>query len=135
MGEWMYRSAYASLWKNVGREWSASRPVRFTPGERALRFPLDLLVGLQIGLDDVVRGNSPAPNGPVIGVSSAEVKNAWSYTSTPTFTIMAWCLMDQRDGFASRSPPPPLSAVAHVRLRPVRSGPTRTGPARCAGAV
>jgi hypothetical protein len=25
--------------------------------------------------------------------SSAEVKNAWSYTSTPPYTFMVWCLM------------------------------------------
>jgi hypothetical protein len=33
MGEWIYAL--------VGGEWSASRPGRFTPGERASRYPLD----------------------------------------------------------------------------------------------
>jgi hypothetical protein len=28
--------------------------------------------------------------------SSAEVKNAWSYTSTPTFIFVAWCLVKHR---------------------------------------
>jgi hypothetical protein len=31
--------------------------------------------------------------------SSAEVKNAWSYTSTPQYVFMAWCLVKQRDNF------------------------------------
>jgi len=28
--------------------------------------------------------------------SSAEVKNAWSYTSTPPYVFMAWCLVKYR---------------------------------------
>jgi hypothetical protein len=28
---------------------------------------------------------------------SAEVKNAWSYTSTPHYAFMAWCLVKHRD--------------------------------------
>jgi hypothetical protein len=28
--------------------------------------------------------------------SSAEVKNAWSYTSTPQYVLMAWCLVKHR---------------------------------------
>jgi hypothetical protein len=28
--------------------------------------------------------------------SSAEVKNAWSYTSTPQYAFMAWCLFKHR---------------------------------------
>jgi hypothetical protein len=31
--------------------------------------------------------------------SSAEVKNAWSYTSTPQCVFMAWCLVKHRDNF------------------------------------
>jgi hypothetical protein len=31
--------------------------------------------------------------------SSAEVKNAWSYTSTPQNVFMAWCLVKHRDNF------------------------------------
>jgi hypothetical protein len=31
--------------------------------------------------------------------SSAEVKNAWSYTSTPQYAFMAWCLVKHRDSF------------------------------------
>jgi hypothetical protein len=32
--------------------------------------------------------------------SNAEVKNAWSYTFTPPYIIMAWCLVKHRDNFA-----------------------------------
>jgi hypothetical protein len=31
--------------------------------------------------------------------SSAEVKNAWSYTSTPQYVFMVWCLVKHRDSF------------------------------------
>jgi hypothetical protein len=31
--------------------------------------------------------------------SNAEVKNAWSYTSTPQYVFMAWCLAKHRDIF------------------------------------
>jgi hypothetical protein len=30
---------------------------------------------------------------------SAEVKNAWSYTSTPQYVFIAWCLVQHRDSF------------------------------------
>jgi hypothetical protein len=30
---------------------------------------------------------------------SAEVKNAWSYTSTPQYAFMVWCLVKHRDNF------------------------------------
>jgi hypothetical protein len=31
--------------------------------------------------------------------SSAEVKNAWSYTFTPQYVFMAWCLVKHRNNF------------------------------------
>jgi hypothetical protein len=31
--------------------------------------------------------------------SSAEVKNEWSYTSTPQYVFMAWCLVKHTDNF------------------------------------
>jgi hypothetical protein len=31
--------------------------------------------------------------------SSADVKNAWSYTSTPQYVFMVWCLVKHRDNF------------------------------------
>jgi hypothetical protein len=35
----------------------------------------------------------------VIRFSSAEVKNAWSYTTTPQYVFMACCLVKHRDNF------------------------------------
>jgi hypothetical protein len=31
---------------------------------------------------------------------SSAVKKEWSYTSTPPYIIMAWCLISNRDNFA-----------------------------------
>jgi hypothetical protein len=31
--------------------------------------------------------------------SSAEVKNAWSYISTPQYVFIAWCLVKHKDKF------------------------------------
>jgi hypothetical protein len=31
--------------------------------------------------------------------SNAEVKNAWSYISTPQYVFMAWCLVKHSDNF------------------------------------
>jgi hypothetical protein len=35
--------------------------------------------------------------------SSAEVKNVWSYTSTPQYVFMAWCLVKHRDNLTFTS--------------------------------
>jgi len=32
--------------------------------------------------------------------SAAELKNAWSYTSTSPYVFMAWCLVKHRGNFA-----------------------------------
>jgi hypothetical protein len=34
---------------------------------------------------------------------AAKVKNAWSYTSTPQYVFMAWCLVKHRDNFTFTS--------------------------------
>jgi len=36
--------------------------------------------------------------------SSAEVKDTWSYTSTPSYTFTAWCFANYRDNFTSHLP-------------------------------
>jgi hypothetical protein len=36
--------------------------------------------------------------------SSAEVTNAWNYTSTPQYAFMAWCFLKQRDNFTLSIP-------------------------------
>jgi hypothetical protein len=35
--------------------------------------------------------------------SSAEVKNSWSYTTTPQYVFMAWFLVKHRDNFTFTS--------------------------------
>jgi hypothetical protein len=48
--------------------------------------------------------------------SSAEVKNVWTYTSTPQYVFLAWCLVKYRDNFtfylypSSRPLPPKCTA-------------------------
>jgi hypothetical protein len=59
----------------------AQPPVRWVPG------------ALSLGMRRPVReADHPTP-------SSAEVKNAWSYNSTPQYAFMAWCLVKHRDIF------------------------------------
>jgi hypothetical protein len=36
--------------------------------------------------------------------SGAEVKNVWSYTSTPQYVFMAWCLLKHKDNFTFTLP-------------------------------
>jgi hypothetical protein len=45
------------------------------------------------------RGKRPGREAEHSPPSSAEVKNAWSYTSTPQYVFMAWCLLKHRDNF------------------------------------
>jgi hypothetical protein len=57
------------------------RPIQLTPG------------ALSMG---VKRPEHEADHSPS---SSAEVKNAWSYTSTPRYVFIAWWLVKHRDYF------------------------------------
>jgi hypothetical protein len=53
-GEWMYRSTFFLTSALVGGEWSASRPGRFIPGERAFGTHwIRGWVDLRAGLDDL----------------------------------------------------------------------------------
>jgi hypothetical protein len=49
--------------------------------------------GLSLGIKRPVRETDHSPP------SSAEVKNAWSYTSTPQYVLMTWCLVKHRNNF------------------------------------
>jgi hypothetical protein len=60
------------------------------------------------GLDAVAKRKNPPQPLPCLVLnpyhyhsppSSAEVKNAWSYTATPQYAFMAWCLVKHRDNF------------------------------------
>jgi hypothetical protein len=57
MGEWLYRSTFFLTSALVGGKWSASRPGRFTPGERVpgTRW-IGGRVGSRAGLDDMEKG-------------------------------------------------------------------------------
>jgi hypothetical protein len=58
MGEWMYRSTFFLTSALTGGEWSASRPGRFTPVERAPgTHCTGGLVEPRAGLDDVQERN------------------------------------------------------------------------------
>jgi len=37
----------------------------------------------------------------LLPASSANVKNVWSYTSSPTHAFMSWCLLKRREFFPS----------------------------------
>jgi hypothetical protein len=100
-----------------GGEWSASRPGRFTPRERAPGLHwIGGLVGPRAGLETVSKREIPNPSGNRTQIirspktklnvdltehkadhsppSSAEVKNAWSYTCTPSIcyhgVVLIW---------------------------------------------
>jgi hypothetical protein len=62
---------------------SESHPASYPTGTRAL----------SLGVKRPVREADHSP--PL----SAEVKNAWIYTSTPQYVFMAWCLVKHRDNF------------------------------------
>jgi hypothetical protein len=56
--------------------------------------PIQWILGaLSLGVKRLGREADPSPP------SSAEVKNALSYTSTPHYVFMAWCLLKHRDNF------------------------------------
>jgi hypothetical protein len=62
--------------------------------------------------------------------SSAEVKNAWSYTSTPQRVFMVWCLVKHKDNFtlssidvvptSNRNHPEHYPSCRHYVLQSVR---------------
>jgi hypothetical protein len=56
-------------------------PIQWVPGAPSL------------GVKRPGREADPSPQ------SSAEVKNAWRYTSTSQYVFMAWCLVKHRDNF------------------------------------
>jgi hypothetical protein len=66
------------------RNGSGAHPASYPIGTRGV-FPRDKAAGREAD-------HSPP--------SSAEVKNAWSYPSTPQYVFTAWCLVKHRDNFA-----------------------------------
>jgi hypothetical protein len=68
---------YVEFWKDMGQYMCSDTdpPIQWVPGNLSL---------------GVKRPGSVADYSPP---SSAEVKNAWSYSSTPQYVFMAWCLV------------------------------------------
>jgi hypothetical protein len=83
LGEWRYRSTHSLTPTLDGGEWSASRPGRFTPRERAPGTHwIGGWVGPRAGLDAVVKRKIPSPlreSNPDHPVRSPEL---WRYKST-----------------------------------------------------
>jgi hypothetical protein len=71
------------------------RIFRFSWGVvRAAQPPIRLVPGaLSLGVKRPVCEADYSPP------SSVDVKNGWSYTSTPQYVFMAWCLIKHRDNF------------------------------------
>jgi hypothetical protein len=59
----------------------------------------------------VKRPGREADNSPPF---SAEVKNAWSYTSTPQYVFMTWCLVKHRDNFIFTFTLPPWHRIVLI---------------------
>jgi hypothetical protein len=59
-----------------------------------VRHPASYPMGTRDSFPGVKRPGRETDNSPP---SSAEVKNAWSYTSTPQYVFMTWCSVKQRD--------------------------------------
>jgi len=64
--------------------------------------------------------------------SSAEVENMWSYTSTPPYVCMAWCLVKQREDFTLRDVSllvllPPSVVVYYMEAEPLNANHETTG--------
>jgi hypothetical protein len=58
--------------------------------------PASYSMGTRDSFPGVKRSGREADHSPPY---SAEVKNAWSYTSIPKYVFMAWCLVKHRDDF------------------------------------
>jgi hypothetical protein len=90
------------LTKNVEPRRSWTTWARFPIGVRLFLFATasrPALEGRPASYPVGTGGSSPAREVHHTLPSSAEVKNAWSYTSTPPYVFMAWCLIKHGDGF------------------------------------
>jgi hypothetical protein len=70
--------------------------VRIWVGMGVVRHPASYPMGTRDSFPGVKRPGREADHSPP---SSAEVKNAWSYTSIPQYVFMAWCSVKHRDNF------------------------------------
>jgi hypothetical protein len=77
-------------------------PIQWVPG------------ALSLGVKRPGRGADQSPP------SSAKVKDTWSYTSTPHYVFMVWCLVKHRDNFTFTFSY--RNSVGRRRLEPYGSG-------------
>jgi hypothetical protein len=61
----------------------------------AVRHPASYPMGTRDSFPGIKRPGREADHSP----SSAEVENVWSYTPTPQYVLMAWCLVKHKDNF------------------------------------
>jgi hypothetical protein len=78
-----------------------------------VRHPVSYPTGTRYPFPGVKRPAREADHSPP---SSAEVKNAWSYNSTPQYVFIAWCLVKHRDNFTFTSVPRFKSGFAILAL-------------------
>jgi hypothetical protein len=82
--------------------------------------PASYPMGTGVSFPGVKRPEHEANHSPTAGV---EVKNAWSYTSTPQYVFMSWCLVKHRDNFTFTLP--------HILLLPTLPHHILAGRQRC----
>jgi hypothetical protein len=70
--------------------------VRIWVSMSVVRHPASYPMGIRDSFVGVKRPGRDADHSPP---SIAEVKNAWSYTFTPQYVFMVWCLVKHRDNF------------------------------------
>jgi hypothetical protein len=98
---YIYRESWATTWMIGVLGFDSQRGLGIFPFTTVSRTalghsqpPIQWVPGaLSLG---VKRPGREADNSPP---SSVEVKNAWSYTSTPQYVFMAWCSVKPRDNF------------------------------------
>jgi hypothetical protein len=76
--------------------WAGNFPLRHHVQTGYGAQPASYPMGTGVSFSGVKRPGCEADHSPP---SSAEVKNAWSYTSTPQYVFMEWCLVKHRDNF------------------------------------
>jgi hypothetical protein len=71
--------SFGRIWVSMGVD--TQPPIQWVPG----------ILSLGVKRPECEADDSPP--------SSAEVKNAWSYNSSPQYVFMAWCLVKHKDNF------------------------------------
>jgi hypothetical protein len=73
-----------------GKRFSLFKNVHSSPGANTTSYSMDVM-------DSFLRGKVSRAKVDHSSPSSAEIKNAWSYTSIPSYVFLVWCLIKHRD--------------------------------------